>query len=268
MEQETIINEEQRTEPSFHSISDFYNSAWAFLKGKWLNAVLVALAAMGLMYVVLMVYYFIFYLVTAICMVVGFAAIGISDPSSFESSDPNMPGLITFIVAMFVGILFTYALMFLAVIFGIGPINYGRNNAFLISLRNNKEAQFSDIFLAKSNYWGIVKLTGWYYLFITLWSLLLIIPGIIKAYAYSMAYYIRYDNPELSARECLELSSDMMNGHKLDLFVLHLTFILLLIIDIFTCGLGNLFTQPYMNTITAQFYEDVKAEYEYNQSIL
>ena len=56
--------------------------------------------------------------------------------------------------------------------------------------------------------------------FTFLWTLLLIIPGIIKTYAYSMSFYILADNPELTAREALSKSKEMMNGHKWDLFVL------------------------------------------------
>lgn len=267
MEQESIYNEELRTDSSVRSISDLYKNAWGFLKDKWLNAVLTALVAGALMSAVFMVYYFISYFIIICCWMVGFASIGFTDPSSFENNPPELSGMLIFIAVIIIGSLISYALLFLTIIFGIGPINYGKSNTFLISLRNNKEAQISDLLLAKTNYWGIVKLTSWQSLYILLWSLLFIIPGIIKAYAYSMSYYIRYDYPELTAKECLELSSNMMDGHKLDLFVLHLTFIGLSLLGVFTCGLANLGTIPFIDTITAQFYEDVKAKYEYNKSL-
>ena len=94
------------------------------------------------------------------------------------------------------------------------------------------------------------------------WMLLLIIPGIIKSFAYALTPFILTDKPELSANEAIELSMKMMDGHKLDLFILYLSFIGWYLLSILTLCFGMLWVMPYMYTTMAAFYEDVKAEYE------
>lgn len=106
------------------------------------------------------------------------------------------------------------------------------------------------------NVWGMF-LVGF---FTSLWSLLLIVPGFIKYYAYAMTPYILIDNPELSANQAINLSIKMMKGHKLDLFILHLSFIGWIFLGIVTFGVGLLWVMPYMMTAQAAFYEDVKAK--------
>lgn len=102
--------------------------------------------------------------------------------------------------------------------------------------------------------------------FTALWSLLLIIPGIIKFYAYSMTPYILIDNPELSANQAINLSRDMMKGHKFDLFYLQLSFIGWAFLSVFTLGIGLLWLMPYMMTAQAAFYQDVRKEYLANNN--
>lgn len=99
-------------------------------------------------------------------------------------------------------------------------------------------------------------------IFTFLWTLLFIIPGVIKSFAYFLTPYILVDNPELSANEAINLSQKMMKGHKFDLFWLELSFIGWLILGILTLGIGYIWLMPYMMTATAAFYQDVKAEYQ------
>lgn len=97
--------------------------------------------------------------------------------------------------------------------------------------------------------------------FVTLWSFLFIIPGIIKSYAYSQAFFIykdrRNSTPEEypTSLECITESREMMNGHKLDLFVLHLSFIGWHLLEAFTLGIAALYVRPYLNTAEAVFYD-------------
>ena len=106
---------------------------------------------------------------------------------------------------------------------------------------------------------GLTKLLQ--VIFTFLWSLLLIIPGIIKAYSYSMTDYIMRDDPSLIGNDAIEMSMKMMEGHKMELFKLHLSFIGWVILSVITCGIGFLFLAPYVGTAQAHFYEDLKAEY-------
>ena len=108
--------------------------------------------------------------------------------------------------------------------------------------------------------WGMLLM----YILIVLWTLLFIIPGIIKTYSYAMTPYILHENPELSASEAIHRSRMMMKGHKFDLFWLWLSFIGWGILNLFTAGIGSFWLLPYMYTSTAAFYQEVKADYEIN----
>lgn len=105
------------------------------------------------------------------------------------------------------------------------------------------------------------------FVFTFLWTLLFIIPGIIKAFAYAMTPYILVDKPELSANQAIDLSKEMMKGHKFDLFWLSLSFIGWILLSILTLGIGLFWLMPYITTSMGAFYEDVKSEYETRNSI-
>lgn len=94
--------------------------------------------------------------------------------------------------------------------------------------------------------------------FTILWTLLLIIPGIIASLRYSMAYFIMTDNPQLSAFEALNQSKQMMTGFKGKLFRLWLSFLGWFLLGIITLGIGFLWVLPYYNTAKANFYQDLK----------
>lgn len=91
-----------------------------------------------------------------------------------------------------------------------------------------------------------------------LWSLLFIIPGIVKGYSYSMAMYVLADNKGKSARECIAESKAMMEGHKMELFVLDLSFIGWYLLCSLTCGLAALYVAPLLNATHANVYETIK----------
>ncbi|MCL2209658.1 MAG: DUF975 family protein [Treponema sp.] len=95
-------------------------------------------------------------------------------------------------------------------------------------------------------------------IYIFLWSLLLIVPGIIKCLGYSMAFFILRDNPEINAMDALKQSIAMMKGYKWKLFCLCLSFIGWMILCVFTFGIGLLWLCPYVYLSLANFYEDLK----------
>ena len=93
--------------------------------------------------------------------------------------------------------------------------------------------------------------------FIVLWSLLLIVPGIIKAYSYAMVPYLLAD-PNVDVEDAITRSRQMMDGRKMDLFVLHLSFIWWFILGVFTINILNAFyTIPYLQLSTAGFYQEL-----------
>ena len=95
-------------------------------------------------------------------------------------------------------------------------------------------------------------------IFIMLWSLLLIIPGIIKSYAYAMTFYLINKDSSLSGKEAIALSQKMMKGYKWKLFVLQLSFIGWILLDMLTFGLlGIFYVTPYMQQSFYDFYDMV-----------
>lgn len=96
-------------------------------------------------------------------------------------------------------------------------------------------------------------------IYVWLWSLLFVIPGVIKAYAYSMTPYIIYENPNISANQAIKMSKKMTDGYKGDLFVLNLSFIGWVLLSAITGGLVGIFwANPYMGLTHAGVYEDLK----------
>lgn len=83
-------------------------------------------------------------------------------------------------------------------------------------------------------------------IYIFLWSLLFIIPGIVKSYSYALAEYISRENPEKTATECLDESRQIMEGHKMDLFLFDLSFIGWELLTALTCGILSIYVLPYM----------------------
>ncbi len=99
-------------------------------------------------------------------------------------------------------------------------------------------------------------------IYVWLWSLLLIVPGFIKGYSYAMTPFILRDCPGLAYNAAIEKSMAMMNGNKMKLFLLDLSFIGWWLLCLLTLGIGFLFLLPYMCTSRAAFYEDLKAAAE------
>ena len=103
-------------------------------------------------------------------------------------------------------------------------------------------------------------LLRWVYVF--LWSLLLVVPGIVKSYSYAMTEYVLIDNPSLSYGAAIRRSSQMMKGKRWSLFLLDLSFIGWLILSIVTLEIGLIFLMPYWQTARAHFYKDLCAHNE------
>jgi uncharacterized membrane protein len=137
-----------------------------------------------------------------------------------------------------------------------GPLNVGLA-VFFLAISRNKEPQFSHLFDGFKNF--LVNSLTLIYLtiFIILWSLLLIIPGIIAAISYSMTFFIRADDDSLTALEAITKSKKMMYGYKWKLFCLYLRFIGWALLCILTLGIGFLWLVPYIEVSAAKFYDDL-----------
>ena len=108
----------------------------------------------------------------------------------------------------------------------MGPFSYGLCLAFLNRARGSESMELEDVFKGFTKDFTNTLLIGLMtQIFTFLWSLLFIIPGIVKAFAYSMAYYIKIDHPDYDWNACIKESMRIMRGHKWELFVLELSFI-------------------------------------------
>lgn len=145
----------------------------------------------------------------------------------------------------------------IASIFITGPFMLGII-FFSLAISRNQEAKVHQIFDGFNHF---VKALGAYWLmvlFIMLWSLLLIIPGIIAAFSYSMTFYILADNPSMKAMEAIDQSKKIMQGYKWKLFFLQLRFLGWALLSLLTFGIGFLWLMPYIQISMAKFYDDIK----------
>ena len=134
-------------------------------------------------------------------------------------------------------------------------------NFFSVAMYRGDATSLEDIFREGFDNFGR-KLGGylWMELFIYLWSLLFVIPGIIKAISYALTPYILADCKNVKATDALKLSMRMMEGHKWEYFVLGLSFIGWMLLTSLTCGLLYVFyVGPYMNNTFAGYYAERKA---------
>ena len=149
-----------------------------------------------------------------------------------------------------------------------GPLTVSLCGSFVAQTRYAREMQIEDLFVAfKRDFGGCFILALMQAIFIFLWSLLFVIPGIVKSYSYAMCMYIKSDHPDYDWRACLDASRQMMKGNKWRLFVLDLSFIGWYIVGALIIGVGTLWVVPYHQATRAQFYEDLVSGYEYGASI-
>ncbi len=140
------------------------------------------------------------------------------------------------------------------------PLAFGFSLCFLRLVRGEDSSEMvGDQFKVFNQYGRYLGGSLLMTLYVILWSLLLVIPGIVKGYAYAMTPYVMNDHPEMDADDCIHESRMMMKGYKWKLFCMDLSFIGWAILCIFTLGIGLLWLQPYIEASHAKFYEELKA---------
>lgn len=143
-----------------------------------------------------------------------------------------------------------------------GAVQLGYST-FLLKQYDHREPDFHDLFSQFHRFGQGFAQLFLRILYTVLWSLLLIIPGIIKGYGYTMTPFIMADNPQMSATEAIRASTQLMKGHKMELFLLELTFIGWQLLCILSLGIGFLWLNPYMNAAYAAFYRQILRERRY-----
>ena len=135
--------------------------------------------------------------------------------------------------------------------------------SFLLSQHDGKEIAFRDLFSCFNRWTAGFAQRFLRNLYVFLWSLLLVIPGIIKSYSYAMTPFILTDNPDFTAIQAIDRSVEMMDGHKMELFTLSLTFLGWDLLAALTLNLGHIVLNPYKNAAYAAFYRQLQTENRY-----
>ena len=149
-------------------------------------------------------------------------------------------------------------------LFITGPMTYGILNVIILN-HNGVKPAVKDLFEGFKYFWKLFVLNLLISIYTFLWALLFIILGIIKAVAYSKAYHIFYENPELSPKECIRQSMQLMDGHKWDNFCLMLSYIGWHILCVLTLGVLTLWVLPKVETADYIFYRLITKKEEQQQ---
>ena len=234
------------------SAADFRRSARGALHGKWFIAVTVGLVASLLGAVSNMGPEVKLNIdASGVDLNILFAGQSVFSTGGGLNSDIGAFLMGSAVLIMFVSLIMGIVYFILGSIIEVG---YARFN---LKLADREDAAFSDLF-SYFSYWkttaGARFLQG---LYVLLWSLLLIIPGIMASFSYAMTDYILAEHPEMSAGEAIDRSKEMMRGNRWRLFCLEFSFIGWTILCSFTFGIGNLWLVPYKKSAESAFYREV-----------
>lgn len=159
------------------------------------------------------------------------------------------------IVNVIISVASSWTIGLAALIIG-GPMYVGLFYYLLIIARG-QNSKFEDLFMGFKQFIRNMLGSLLVSIYVLLWSFLLIIPGIIKAFSYSMVFYIMADDPNISVDDAISLSRKIMDGNKMKLFELRISFIGWMLLGIFTFGLLYIWLIPYMQMAEVNFYEDL-----------
>ncbi|MBO4749334.1 MAG: DUF975 family protein [Lachnospiraceae bacterium] len=185
--------------------------------------------------------------------------------SLFKGAFGLAGGVIGLFLLTVIAVIFVVAIALRVFLFN--PLEMGGRKFFLENALEKKDGIGSFLDAFKSGYYGNVVVTMLVKdVKVFLWTLLLIIPGIVKAYEYRMVPYILAEHPELGYSETLRMSSEMMDGQKWNAFVLDLSFIGWEILSAFTCGILSIFwVNPYEYATQAELYLELSMDdHSYN----
>ncbi len=155
----------------------------------------------------------------------------------------------------------TGIIVLLAIAFGIAlqlflayPLRVGAARFFISLTAKDTEINKLGYAFKTGRYGNVIKVMFITNLIVFLWTLLFIIPGIVKGYAYSMVPYILADNPQIDYKRAMELSEQMTMGEKANIWVLDLSFIGWYLLGLLACGIGMVFVHPYVDATKAELY--------------
>lgn len=152
----------------------------------------------------------------------------------------------------------------------VGPLLVGQSYYLLDVAENNNEGKKIELLIEPFKKSLVTSIVAIFLksIFIFLWTLLFVIPGIIKYYAYSMTPYIIAENPKIDFMDAIKKSEELMKGNKWRLFKLQLSFIGWFILALIPFGIGLIFLNPYYQLTVTNFYIDIRNERPLNLDYL
>lgn len=200
-----------------------------------------------------------------VALVLGICAGGSSGSAGNSINNKNSDGSNMFsdsspeLLAVIIGTILVVMVLSIALkIFVFNPLSIGCYRFYVFN--DSENASLNELSYGfKNNYMNVVKILFLKDLYVFLWGLLFIIPGIIKGYEYMLVPYMLAEDSSISSSEIFGVSKDMMMGNKMDAFVLQLSFIGWGILAIFTCGILALFyVNPYVYGTMAAMYVNIR----------
>ena len=188
----------------------------------------------------------------------GYNSVDGASDADLDVIKAGMAALIGFILVFLVIFVVALAIAFAITAFLLNPLELGCKRFFLRNL--NMKAEVKEVcFSFDHSYMNIVKTLFFRDLYTFLWSLLFIVPGIIKAYEYQMIPYLLAEHPDMPKDQAFAMSRQMMKGQKWKAFVLDLSFLGWSILSLFTLGiLGLFYVNPYKYSTKAALYETLR----------
>lgn len=180
--------------------------------------------------------------------------------SDSESSSMDVETAFMFLIILLVVLVISFAISFCIMAFLTGPIRCGHCK-FYVEARNGN-ANFGNLFynFKSGNYMSTVKTMFFMQLYLFLWTMLFYIPGIYKSYEYFLIPYLVAENPKLPKERAFEISKKTMDGEKMNLFILQLSFIGWFLLGFVACCVGIYFVNPYYQATLAEFYVCMRAK--------
>ena len=176
-------------------------------------------------------------------------AINLANSMGISERELNVILTVASVVFLLVSLLMAFFTIFVT-----EPLSIGATRFFMCA--RNGDVQFGNIGYAfkKGQYIKVVKTTVVKSLYTFFWSLLFIIPGIVKTFSYALVPYILSENPTISTKKAITISRKTMKGEKWHFFILGLSFILWYVLGAIACGIGTIFVLPYVQATYAEFY--------------
>ena len=182
--------------------------------------------------------------------------VGVAGQTIYSTGGSPHSGIGAFLIGSAIYIVLL-ALVFAAVYFVLGSIIQVGYARFNLELVDRREPSFDALFAYFPCWKTMAAARFLQSLYVLLWSLLLIIPGIIAGYSYAMTEYILAEHPELTAGEAIDCSKQMMSGNRWRLFCMQFSFIGWNLLSALTLGIGSLWVRPYQQAATAAFYREI-----------